>query len=136
MWPTSATQLAPWHTHVEQRARQAARALAARPVALVGVGLPQGARLLLLMCSAAHDETHAVHDPRTFDHRRTDTPPTLNFGAGVHYCPGARYTRLVTHHTVTALTHALPRLTLTTTAPVPRPANLILRRPTRLHATW
>ncbi|GGP86443.1 cytochrome P450 [Streptomyces melanogenes] len=107
-----------------------------RPVTLAGTDLPQGARVLLLMHSAAHDETHGVHATHTFDHRRGDTPPTLNFGAGIHYCPGTQYTRLVARHAVAALTRTLPGLTLTSQTPAPRPTNLILRRSTRLHVTW
>ncbi|MFF4590711.1 cytochrome P450 [Streptomyces sp. NPDC001388] len=107
-----------------------------RPVTLADTPLPQGARLLLLMHSAAHDEAHAVAAPRAFDHLRTDAPPTLNFGAGIHYCPGAQYTRLVAQHALTALTRVLPSLALTTAAPGPRPVNLILRRTVHLHAHW
>ncbi|MGW2749072.1 cytochrome P450 [Streptomyces sp. NPDC001450] len=107
-----------------------------RPVTLADTSLPQGARLLLLMHSAGHDETHQTHASRTFDHQRTGTPPTLTFGSGIHYCPGAQYTRLVAHHALTALTHVLPGLTLTATTPAPRPTSLILRRPAQLHVTW
>lgn len=107
-----------------------------RPVILSGANLPQGARLLLLMHSAAHDEAHGVDATRTFDHHRKDAPPTLNFGAGIHYCPGAQYTRLVAHQALAALTRTLPGLTLTSRTPAPRPANLILRRPAQLHVTW
>lgn len=95
-----------------------------RPLTLAGTDLPAGARLLLLMHSAARDEAHGVHAPETFDHRRTGTPPTLNFGAGIHYCPGARYTRLVAGRTLSALARALPGLALTARSPLPaRPAS-------------
>lgn len=107
-----------------------------RPLTLAGTDLPAGARLLLLMHSAARDEAHGVHAPETFDHRRTGTPPTLNFGAGIHYCPGARYTRLVAGRTLSALARALPGLALTARSPAPRPAGLVLRRPTLLHVRW
>ncbi|RKN60790.1 cytochrome P450 [Streptomyces klenkii] len=107
-----------------------------RPVTLAGTDLPAGSRLLLLMHAAAHDEDHGVRDTLTFDHRRRDTPPTLAFGAGVHYCPGAQYTRLVAQHALTALTQALPDLTLTVETPASRPLNLILRRPMALEVAW
>ncbi|MDH6133394.1 cytochrome P450 [Kitasatospora sp. MAA4] len=107
-----------------------------KPVTVGSTPIPAGARLLLLMHSAAQDETHKVREPHTFDHRRDDTPPTLNFGAGIHYCPGTQYSRLVAHHTIRALTQALPDLTLITHNPAPRPANLMLRRPTHLTVTW
>ncbi|MFE2247036.1 cytochrome P450 [Streptomyces lavendulae] len=107
-----------------------------RPLTLAGTSLPRGARLLLLMHAAGQDEAHETHAPDAFDHRRTDTPPTLTFGAGIHYCPGARYTRLVAHHALAALTHVLPGLTLAVTAPATRPASMILRRPVELHADW
>ncbi|MEU8512898.1 cytochrome P450 [Kitasatospora sp. NPDC048722] len=107
-----------------------------RPTTLAGTDLPEGARLLLLMHSGAHDEVHGVRASETFDPRRQDTPPVLNFGAGIHYCPGAQYTRLVARHALAALATTLPALTLTAPAPAPRPANLILRRPVELKVAW
>ncbi|MFJ3722869.1 hypothetical protein ACIPYQ_09900 [Streptomyces sp. NPDC090045] len=56
---------------------------------------PAGARLLLLMHSAARDEAHGVR------------------------CPGAQYTRLVAGQALGALTRALPGLALTARAPLP-----------------
>ncbi|MEJ8640983.1 hypothetical protein WKI68_04975 [Streptomyces sp. MS1.HAVA.3] len=80
----------------------------------------------------------ARRSPRRPRARRLRPPedrhtPTLNFGAGIHYCPGAQYTRLVAGQTLSALVHALPGLALTGQAPAPRPAGLVLRRPTLLH---
>lgn len=107
-----------------------------RPVTLADTDVPADARLLLLIHSGARDEAHGVRGPEVFDHRRQDTPPLLAFGAGIHYCPGAQYTRLVAHHALVALLRTLPDLTLTARAPAPRPANLILRRPTELTVAW
>ncbi|WP_405163203.1 cytochrome P450 [Nocardia sp. NBC_01499] len=106
------------------------------PVTLAGVELPRDARLLLLMHSGARDEVHGTAEPHSFDYQRDDIPPTLVFGAGDHYCPGALYTRFVAQHALTALAEALPNLTLTAEAPAPRLANLLLRRATRLTVTW
>ncbi|MFI1801695.1 cytochrome P450 [Streptomyces sp. NPDC020379] len=110
-----------------------------RATELAGVHLPAGARLLLLLGSAPHDESHRVADPEQFDHLRTDTPPTLAFGAGIHYCPGAPLSLHTTASTVTALTRALPGLTLTddpVNRPESWPTNLSVRSPGTLTAHW
>lgn len=84
-----------------------------RPTDLGGTTLPTGARLLLLLGSAALDEHHRLADPHTFNHQRAALPTTLNLGAGIHFCPGALYVRYTAQHAIAALTRALRHLTLT-----------------------
>lgn len=110
-----------------------------RDTHLAGTPIPAGSRLLLLLASAARDEHHGLNDADDFDADRTDQPPTLAFGTGIHYCPGAPYTRHLTHHALTALADACPHLTLTDphhTTPENWPRNAALRSPHALTATW
>ncbi|MFJ9867487.1 hypothetical protein [Streptomyces sp. NPDC101165] len=96
-----------------------------RHVELSGTSVPAGARLLLLLASA---------------HRDPDKPPnaaSLSFGAGIHYCPGAAYTRRLVHHAVTALSTTCPALTPTDpTTPTGGIANTGVHGPTHLTVAW
>ncbi|MFD9303238.1 cytochrome P450 [Streptomyces sp. NPDC060048] len=110
-----------------------------RDTHLGGTPVPAGSRLLLLLASAARDEHHGLDYADDFDADRTDQPPTLAFGAGIHYCPGAPYTRHLTHHALTALADACPHLTLADphhATPENWPPNAALRSPHTLTATW
>ncbi|WP_406367735.1 cytochrome P450 [Streptomyces sp. NBC_01546] len=112
---------------------------ATRDTQLAGTFLAAGARLLLLLGSAPHDEAHHISNPARFDHQRTDTPPTLAFGSGIHYCPGAALSLHTTTATLSALTRAMPQLTLTddpSSQPAKWPTNLSVRSPRTLNAHW
>ncbi|MFJ2593994.1 cytochrome P450 [Streptomyces erythrochromogenes] len=101
--------------------------------------VPAGSRLLLLLASAARDERHGLPDADSHNPDRAIQPPSLAFGAGIHYCPGAPYTRRLTHHALTGLADALPSLTLTTpeaTGPETWPLNTAVRGPQRLDVNW
>ncbi|RSS51170.1 cytochrome P450 [Streptomyces sp. WAC07061] len=102
------------------------------------VRLPAGARLLLLLASAARDEVHGVCDPDAFDVERPHQPPHRAFGAGIHYCPGDAFGRHLTHQALAALAEACPELALTDEAPGPDhwPLNAALRGPHVLPGTW
>ncbi|MEU7163916.1 hypothetical protein AB0A70_04625 [Streptomyces morookaense] len=98
-----------------------------RDVELSGTAVPAGARLLLLLASA---------------HRDPDRPanaPSLSFGAGIHFCPGAAYSRRLVRHAVLALAGACPGLVLADPAdsdPDLWPANTGVRGPTRVAVAW
>ncbi|MEU6208395.1 hypothetical protein ABZ891_00550 [Streptomyces sp. NPDC047023] len=98
-----------------------------REVELSGVPVPAGARLLLLLASA---------------HRDPDRPanaPSLSFGAGIHYCPGAALTHRLTRHAVASLAEACPTLALADPGeadPETWPANTAVHAPDRLTVTW
>ncbi|MFJ3961776.1 cytochrome P450 [Streptomyces sp. NPDC090036] len=101
--------------------------------------IPAGSRLLLLLASAARDERHGLPDADSHNPDRATQAPSLAFGAGIHYCPGAPYTRQLTHDALTALADAFPTLTLTTpeaTTPENWPLNTALRSPQRLDVNW
>ncbi|MFJ9843519.1 hypothetical protein ACIRYZ_24260 [Kitasatospora sp. NPDC101155] len=98
-----------------------------REVELAGTTVPAGARLLLLLASAHRDPDRAPN------------APSLSFGAGIHYCPGAAYTRRLVHHAVTALATACPALTLTDPAdtdPTRWNSNTGVGGPTHLTVSW
>ncbi|MCX4856242.1 cytochrome P450 [Streptomyces canus] len=106
---------------------------------LASTPIPAGSRLLLLLASAPRDEHHGLAGPDTFTPDRPTQPPNLAFGTGIHYCPGAPYTRHLTLHAVSALADALPNLTLATpetSAPENWPLNAALRSPHTLTAAW
>lgn len=111
----------------------------ARDTRLSGTPIPAGARLLLLLASAGRDELHDLPDADTYDPQRPDQPPTVAFGAGIHYCPGAPYSRRLAQHALAALADACPGLTLTdpdTAHPGTWPRNAALRAPLHLNAGW
>ncbi|WP_129305788.1 cytochrome P450 [Streptomyces sp. L2] len=99
-----------------------------RPLHLADTPVPAHAKLMLLLGSACQDAP--------------PTAPTPVFGAGIHYCPGARYALRLTRHALAALTRACPDLTLTepvTHGPgstTPWPLNALTRGPAQLSATW
>ncbi|MEU9189566.1 cytochrome P450 [Streptomyces sp. NPDC048484] len=110
-----------------------------RDIHLSGTQIPAGARLLLLLASAGRDEDHRLTEPDIHQTRRTSQPPTVAFGAGIHYCPGAAYTRHLAHHALTTLADTCPHLTLTRPDrchPDTWPRNAALRAPTQLPAAW
>ncbi|MFJ8208973.1 cytochrome P450 [Streptomyces sp. NPDC096033] len=109
-----------------------------RATTLGEVPLPAGARLLLLLASAARDESHGLAGLDAFDTRRPFPPPHRAFGAGIHYCPGDAFSRHLTHQALAALADACPDLALSDPAAGPDswPLNAALRGPHVLPATW
>ncbi|WP_369186837.1 cytochrome P450 [Streptomyces sp. R08] len=76
-----------WDTPVQMTER-----IAARPVDVGGVTVPEGGNVTTVLAAANRDpERHP--DPDTFDIRRENIR-VLGFGAGLHYCLGAALARL------------------------------------------
>ncbi|RKH71896.1 cytochrome P450 [Corallococcus interemptor] len=71
---------------------QAAPRLTTEAVELGGVHLPKGAPVLVLLGSAAHDDTHFPDGDR-FNLSRPG-PQNLPFGHGIHFCLGAQLARM------------------------------------------
>jgi len=77
----------------------------ARRVALHGVTIPAGSRIVLVIGAGNRDERQFAN-PDQFDITR-GTPRNLGFGEGIHVCPGAPLARL---EAKVALEEALPVL--------------------------
>lgn len=99
-----------------------------RDVVLGGHAIPAGARILVLFGSANRDEA-VFRDPASF---RLDRRPNdhLGFGAGPHFCLGARLARME----VAAAVRSLLRSSrwLAAAGPAERTASVVLRGLTRL----
>jgi cytochrome P450 len=81
--------------------------LAANPVEVGGVTLPEGARVAVLFGSANRDERH-FDDPDRFDVTRNPVDH-LSFGRGIHHCVGAGLARLEGHAMIAALAERVER---------------------------
>ena len=84
--------------------------LAASPVELDGITLPEGARVAVLFGSANRDERH-YEAPNRFDITRNPVDH-LSFGRGIHHCVGAGLARLEGHAVITALAARVERFEL------------------------
>jgi hypothetical protein len=111
------------------------RRVTTRPVELNGVTLPAGARLLLLLGSANHDET-VFESPEELDLERSNPRDHLAFGFGIHFCVGAALARLEVKVALEVLAERLPGLRLTADQELEFHPNLSFRGPTRLLVEW
>jgi cytochrome P450 len=87
------------------------RRVTTRPVTLGSVDVPAGAKLFLWLAASGRDAS-IFPEPEVFDLRRANTPKTLAFGQGVHYCLGAALGKLEARLALDALTHRFPLLRL------------------------
>ncbi len=83
---------------------------AARDVEIGGLPVAAGTQFRLLLGSALRDPA-AYPDPDRFDPARTG-PPSISFGAGIHYCLGAHLAKLEMGILLPALHRRLPGLRL------------------------
>ncbi|OBF46806.1 cytochrome [Mycobacterium sp. 852002-50816_SCH5313054-b] len=80
---------------------------AAEDVELAGLTVPAGTIVLANTASANRDP--AVYgEPDRLDITRTDPPPMLTFGGGVHYCLGAHLARLELTEALRIITQRMP----------------------------
>ena len=109
---------------------------ATRPVEIAGVEVPEGARIMLLLASANHDE-EVFEDPSAFDIRRENANKHIAFSHGIHFCLGAPLARLEARIAFEHLTRRLPDLTLSPPDQTYRfNANAQFRGPQELWAEW
>ncbi len=101
---------------------------------LSGVKLPKGERLLLLYCSANHDEQR-FPAPYSFDIHR-DNRHHLSFGRGIHYCIGATLARLEGRVALETLLDRLPDLRLIPGQRFEHTLNTTIHGLKRLSVTW
>ncbi|SNS99737.1 Cytochrome P450 [Noviherbaspirillum humi] len=87
------------------------RRLATKDVKVGGIDIPAGAKLLIVMSSANHDERH-FEDPDLFDIRRDNSSDHLTFGYGAHQCMGKNLARMELQIFLEELTKRLPHMRL------------------------
>lgn len=106
-----------------------------RPVEIGGVAIPEGAKLLLALCSGNRDAGQ-FSDPDNVDLARENAKTHLSFGFGIHYCLGAPLARLELKIILEELTQRLPDLRLVEPQPREFPPNTSFRGPAALHVRW
>jgi Cytochrome P450 len=111
------------------------RRITTRPVELAGVALPAGARLLILLGSANHDEA-VFERPAEIDLTRANAREHLSFGFGIHFCLGASLARMEVKTALEVLAERLPGLRLTAGQELDFHPNLSFRGPSRLLVEW
>jgi hypothetical protein len=111
------------------------RRKALKTVEIAGVSIPEGADLLLALCSGNRDGAH-FEMPDSFDITRENAKTHLSFGFGIHYCLGAPLARLELKIILEELTRRLPTLRLAPDQQWSFPPNTSFRGPTQLCATW
>lgn len=110
------------------------RRVALRDVQVGGVAIPAGAKLLVVMTSANHDERR-FPEADVFDIRRENAADHLSFGYGAHQCLGKNLARMELQVFLEELTRRLPHLRLApqTFSYLP---NLSFRGPEHLWVEW
>ena len=87
------------------------RRLATKAVTVGGVAIPEGAKLLIVMSSANHDERHFA-DADLFDIRRENASDQLTFGYGAHQCMGKNLARMEMQIFLDEFARRLPHMRL------------------------
>jgi cytochrome P450 len=87
------------------------RRVTTKATTLGGVELPEGAKLLVGLGSANHDDAH-FPEGETFDVRRPNAKDQLAFSWGRHTCLGARLARMEMRVFLERITKRLPHLQL------------------------
>jgi cytochrome P450 len=111
------------------------RRKAVQAVELAGVQIPEGANLLLALCSGNRDDAH-FPDPEQFDIARENAKTHLSFGFGIHYCLGAPLARLELRVILEELTRRIPSLRLVPEQTWEFRPNTSFRGPAQLWVEW
>ena len=110
------------------------RRLATRDVNVGGVAIPAGAKLLIVMASANHDEARFA-DADLFDIHRDNASEHLTFGYGAHQCMGKNLARLELQIFLEEFTRRLPHMRLAEQRFTYLP-NTSFRGPEHLWVEW
>jgi hypothetical protein len=111
------------------------RRKALKAVEMAGVQIPEGAKLLLALCSGNRDDAH-FPEPERLDLDRENAKTHLSFGFGIHYCLGAPLARLELKVILEELTRRLPSLRLMPDQRWEFPPNTSFRGPAQLWVEW
>ncbi len=125
---------------VEECLRFSGSIIAWRRIALTdtqigGVAIPKGAKVLVVMTSANHDERH-FENPDVLDLRRDNTTDHLSFGYGSHQCMGKNLARMEMRVFLEELTRRLPHMELVADQAFTYLPNVSFRGPEHLHVRW
>ncbi|WP_328875947.1 cytochrome P450 [Streptomyces sp. NBC_00287] len=107
------------------------RRITARPVALGGVDLPEGAHLLLMLLGSGSDP-EVFDSPERMCPHRPNIRRHLAFGVGRHRCPGASLARTEAAVALEAAARRLPGVRLMTASDDPMLGLLSFRAPLRV----
>lgn len=111
------------------------RRLATADTRLGGVEIPRGAKLLIVMTSANHDERH-FDSPDVFDIHRDSAVDHLSFGYGSHQCLGKNLARMEIRVFLEELTRRLPHMELVPGQRFEYLPNIAMRGPEHLRVRW
>jgi cytochrome P450/ferredoxin-NADP reductase len=111
------------------------RRLAMRDTEIGGVAIPKGARLLIVMASANHDERH-FENPDALDIYRDNTAEHLTFGYGSHQCLGKNLARMEMRIFLDEFTRRLPHMELVPDQNFTYLPNTSFRGPDHLLVRW
>ncbi len=125
---------------VEECLRLSGSIVAWRRVALTqvqvgGVAIPQGAKLLIVMTSANHDERH-FENPDSLDIHRDNTTDHLSFGYGGHQCMGKNLARMEMRVFLEEFARRLPHMRLVPDQVFSYLPNTSFRGPDHLLVQW
>jgi cytochrome P450/ferredoxin-NADP reductase len=110
------------------------RRMATADTEIGGVKIPKGAKLLIAVASANHDERH-FENPDALDLYRNNSTDHLNFGYGSHQCMGKNIGRMEMRIFLDEMTRRLPHLRLAEQE-FEFPANISFRGPKALWVEW
>lgn len=111
------------------------RRLVTKPTRIGEVEIPQGAKLLIVMTSANHDERH-FENPYDLDLYRDNSVDHLSFGYGAHQCMGRNIARMEMRVFLEEFTKRLPHLELVPDQTFTYLPNTSLRGPESLWVRW
>lgn len=100
-----------------------------------GVEIPQGAKLLMVMASANHDERH-FENPDRLDLWRENSSDHLSFGYGAHQCMGKNIARMEMRIFLEEFIKRLPHLELVPDQTFRYLPNTSFRGPESLWVRW
>jgi cytochrome P450 len=81
--------------------------IAREDVEVGGVTIPEGALILAMLASAAHDEK-VFECPHQFDVHRANTGEHLSWGKGRHFCPGAPLAKMTNAISLNTILDRIP----------------------------
>jgi cytochrome P450/ferredoxin-NADP reductase len=99
------------------------------------VDIPKGAKLLIVMASANHDQRH-FENPDVIDLYRDNTAEHLSFGYGSHQCMGKNIARMELRIFIEEFAKRLPHMELVPDQEFTYLPNISFRGPSHLWVRW